>query len=142
MAAASRAALLALLAALPFAARADVLPGEWDIATTVSVSGQAGSVGPLHQTRCLDATQAANPGALFGPLAGAGAGCSLSDKRDNGSSLSFHLTCIGPFAADGSGTVSYGPDRMDGELQLRSSIAGQQFDTRSHVAAHRIGPCQ
>jgi Protein of unknown function (DUF3617) len=137
-----RALALALLAALPLAARADILPGEWDIATTVSLLGQPGSIGPMHQTQCLDAAQAANPAALFGPLSGAAAGCSLSDKRDNGASLTFRLTCTGAFAADGSGTVSYGPDRMDGDLQLHSSIAGQQFDTRSHVAAHRTGPCK
>jgi hypothetical protein len=142
MAAGSRAFVFALLAVLSRAARADVLPGEWDIATTVAVAGQSASVGPLHQTQCLGAAQAASPAALFGPLSGTAAGCSLSDKRDDGSSLTFRLTCIGPFAADGSGTVSYGPDRMDGDLDLRSRIAGQEFDTRSHVAAHRIGPCQ
>jgi Protein of unknown function (DUF3617) len=133
---------LALSLALPPAARADVLPGEWDIATTVAVSGQAGSIGPMHQTECLDASRAGDPSALLGPMSAMGAGCSLSDKRDDGSSLSFRLTCIGPFAADGSGTVSYGPDHADGDLELRSSIAGQEFDTRSHVAAHRIGPCK
>jgi Protein of unknown function (DUF3617) len=132
----------ALLATLARAALADVLPGEWDISTTVAVSGQAGSIGPLHQTQCLGPAQAADPAALFGPLSGAAAGCALTDKRDYGSSLSFRLTCIGPFAADGSGSVSYGPDRMEGDLELRSTIAGQQFDTRSHVSAHRIGPCQ
>jgi hypothetical protein len=130
----------ALLAMLSGAARADVQSGEWDIATTVTVAGQAGSIGPLHQTQCLGAAQAANPEALFGPLSGAG--CLLSHKRDDGSRLSFRLTCNAPFAAQGSGTVSYGPDRVEGDLELRSSIAGQEFDTRSHVAAHRIGPCQ
>jgi Protein of unknown function (DUF3617) len=142
MAGVRRALALALLAALPLAARADVLAGNWDIATTVSVLGQPGSIGPMHQTQCLDPAQAANPAALFGPLAGAGAGCSLSDKRDDGRSLTFRLTCIGPFTADGSGTISYGPDHVDGDLQLKSSIAGQEFDTRSHVAAHRTGPCR
>jgi hypothetical protein len=142
MAARPRALAFALLAAASRCAFADVLPGEWDIVTTVSVSGQSGSIGPMHQTQCLDAAQAANPAGLFGPQASAGAGCTLSDKRDDGSSLSFRLSCIGPFAADGSGAVSYGPDHMDGELRLRGSIAGQQFETRSHVAAHRIGPCQ
>lgn len=132
----------ALLAAASRCAWADVLPGEWDIATTVAVVGQPGTIGPMHQTQCLDAAQAANPAGLFGPQAGAGAGCTLSDKRDDGSSLSFRLSCIGPFAADGSGAVSYGPDHMDGELRLRGSIAGQQFESHSHVAAHRIGPCQ
>jgi Protein of unknown function (DUF3617) len=140
MAAVSRALPLALLALSLRTACADVLAGEWDIATTVSVSGQAGSIGPLHQTQCLGATQAANPEALFGPLSGAG--CLLSHKRDDGSRLSFRLTCNAPFTAEGSGTVSYGPDHVEGDLELRSSIAGQEFDTRSHVAAHRIGPCQ
>ena len=142
MGARSRALAFSLLAAVSRCALADVLPGVWDIATTVSVSGQSGSIGPLHQTQCLNATQAGNPAALFGPMSGAGAGCTLSDKRDDGRSLSFLLTCVGPFAADGSGTVSYGPDQVDGDLQLRSSIAGQEFDTHSHVEAHRIGPCQ
>ena len=132
----------ALLAAASRCAWADVLPGEWDIATTVSVSGQPGSVGPLHQTQCLDAAQAGSPAATFGSLASLGAGCALSDKRDDGSSLSFHVTCSGPIAAEGSGAVSYGPDRMEGELDMRSIIAGQQVATRSHVAARRIGPCQ
>ncbi len=142
MGARPRAFAFALLALMSRNGLADVRPGEWDIATTVSVSGQSASVGPLHQTQCLGAAQAGNPASLFGPLSGLGAGCTLSDRRDDGSRLSFHFTCIGPFAADGSGKVSYGPDRVDGELEMRSTIVGQQFDTRSHVAARRIGPCQ
>ena len=132
----------ALLTAASRCAWADVLPGEWDIATTVAVVGQPGSVGPVHQTQCLGAAQADSPAATFGSLASLGAGCALSDKRDDGSSLSFHVTCSGPIATDGSGAVTYGPDHMEGDLQMQNTIAGQQVTTQSHVAARRIGPCQ
>ena len=142
MAARARALAFALLAAASRCACADVLPREWDIATTVAVLGQSGSVGPVHQTQCLGAAQAGGPAATLGSLASRGAGCALSDKRGDGSSLSFHVTCSGPIAADGAGTVTYGPDHMEGELEMRSTIAGQQVTTQSHIAARRIGPCQ
>jgi len=42
----------------------------------------------------------------------------------------------------GVGSVRYGAASMEADLELSGDAGGQSFATRSHVSAHRLGPCK
>ena len=128
-----------MLAAIPGAARADVEPGSWELSVTTSVDGMPGQIGPIVQARCLTPEDARDPGRGLGP-AGA-SGCDFSNRRDDGNVFSFDLRCAGQVPMRGSGSVRYGAQFMEGDLELAGDAPGQKFATRSHVSGRRVGPC-
>ena len=120
------------------AARADVMPGEWQISTTIAVGGQAAALGPFSQSQCVTAGEAGNPSSLVGAAA---AGCSFSDQRDDGSTMTFRLSCNGLMPATGEGSVHYGPRHFDGELMLHAKVGSEAVDTHAVIRAQRTGDC-
>ena len=122
--------LLLLVAALP--ARADIEPGSWEISASGEVQGVKEPVNVV-QTRCLSAEDARNPGRIFG----SGPGCEFTNRRDSGGVFTFDVSCSSQPPVQGSGSVRYGRDSMDGELELKS----EHFSARSRIAARRIGGC-
>lgn len=130
---------IAMLAAVSAAARADVEPGSWELSVTTLMDGMPGQIGPLVQTRCLTPADARDPARVLGP-AGTG-GCEFSNRRDDGNVFSFDLRCGGQVPMRGSGSVRYGAQFMDGELELAGDASGQKFVTRSRVSGRRVGPC-
>ena len=124
---------IAMLAALPTTARADVEPGNWELSVTTTVDGMPGQIGPIVQTRCLTPEEARDPARVLG--------CDFSNRRDDGNVFSFDLRCGGQVPMRGSGSVRYGAQFMEGELELAGDASGQKFATRSRVSGRRVGPC-
>jgi hypothetical protein len=123
-------ALLLLHFALP--ARADLEPGSWEISASTHLKG--GEPVQMTQTHCLSAAQAADPSRLFGS---AGAGCQFTKRSDTGSLFTFEVLCGSQPRMRGSGSVRYGRDSLNGELELTS----EQFTARSRIAGRRLGGC-
>jgi len=129
------------LLALCGAARADAEPGLWEISATLSVANLPGVVGPLVDTRCLEAAEANDPGRLFGPSTGA-QGCKFVNGSDSGSAYSFEVSCEGALALHGRGSVRYGRDFMQGSLDLAGGAGAQPVTTHTEISARRLGPCR
>lgn len=124
--------LLFLLAASP--AWADIDPGNWEIAASTELQGIKEPM-TMTQTRCLSPEDARDPGRLFG--GSPGAGCQFTNRNDTGSVFTFEIACEGPQPLRGSGSVRYGRDAMEGELELKSD----NFLARSRIKGRRIGGC-
>ncbi len=83
---------------------------------------------------------------MFGTLPGAGT-CRFSNRNDTGSRYSFTVSCGGVIPMSGSGSVSYGPQSMNGELVLGAALPSvedgktQTVNTRSELSGRRIGNC-
>ena len=133
-----RCGLMLSILAVAGAARADVEPGNWEVSITTSVPGTAGEIGPVVRTRCLSADDARDPSRVLGP----GGGCEFTDRRDDGSVYTFAIVCGGQMPMRGVGSVRYGAASMEADLELSGDAGGQSFATRSHVSAHRVGPCK
>ncbi len=135
--------LLAALFAPALAAADNIEPGNWEFTVDVHAEGLGAlqpKPGPIVQTRCISAEQAANPAKVLGD-AGARGECQFSNQRDTGSEFTFEVNCTGRIPVHGSGKMRYGAQTLDGDLDLDSDAQGTQFKTRSHVSARRLGPC-
>jgi Protein of unknown function (DUF3617) len=135
--------LLAALLAPVVAAADNIQPGNWEFTVDVHAQGLGAfqpKPGPITQTRCISAEEAANPAKVLGD-AGARGECQFSNQRDTGSEFTFDVQCTGRIPVRGSGTMHYTAQTLDGDLNLNSDAQDLNFKTRSHVSARRIGPC-
>jgi hypothetical protein len=126
--------VLLVLAILTPLARADIEPGNWEIAATTTVQGIREPTS-FTQTRCLTAEEARDPSGLFGPASGAR--CQFTNRNDTGSLFTFEISCGGQPPFRGSGSVRYARDSLEGELELKTD----DFVTRSRIAGRRLGAC-
>jgi hypothetical protein len=135
--------LLAALFAPALAAADNIEPGNWEFTVDVHAEGLGAfqpKPGPIVNTRCISAEQAANPAKVLGD-AGARGECQFSNQRDTGSEFTFDVQCTGRIPVHGSGKMRYTAQTLDGDLDLDGDAQGMQFKTRSHVNARRLGPC-
>ncbi|HET7365243.1 MAG TPA: DUF3617 family protein [Burkholderiales bacterium] len=135
--------LFAVLLAPALAAADNIEPGNWEFTVDVQAEGLGAfqpKPGPIVNTRCISAEQAANPAKVLGDE-GARGDCQFSNQRDTGSEFTFDVQCTGRIPVHGSGKMRYSAQTLDGDLDLNGDAQGMQFKTRSHVNARRIGPC-
>lgn len=130
-----RTLLLALFATA--AAAGDVQPGNWEMTVTLSVEGSSGAMAPVTQTRCLTEAEARDPSRLVGSTA-----CEFTNKRDDGSEMSFDVACGGQLPMRGKGVVRYSAQNVAATLELSADAGGQKLATRSQLSARRLGDCK
>ena len=126
--------LLLLLAGMP--ATADIGAGNWEMTVSTVVGGRPGAT--VTQVQCMKAEDARDPSRLFGSPGG---GCSFSNRQDSGTVYRFEISCPGSVQLTGSGEMRYSRDAMDGDLQLRMKLEGQDTELRTTIKARRLGPC-
>ena len=134
--------LLLLMAVFP-AFAADLEPGMWEFTVNVQAEGlgaMAPKPGPIVNQRCITPEQAANPEKAL-TEAGAKGQCTFSNQRNTGIQFNFDVACTAPFPVQGSGTMRYTAEAMEGDLDLAGDMQGMKFKTRSHINARRLGPC-
>ncbi|MGQ0653735.1 MAG: DUF3617 domain-containing protein [Betaproteobacteria bacterium] len=132
--------LLAFLV-LSTASRADLEPGNWELTATTQVPGSDKPMTLAPTTRCVTAEDAKDPSRLLGQ---SGRACEFSNRRDSGSALSFDVACKGQVPMKGSGSVRYGKDTFEGNLDLTAEgvvIGGQALVMKSRISGRRLGPC-
>ena len=117
-------------------ASADIGEGSWELEITTSMPGGTGSA---KQTQCLRAEDGRDPARLFGSP---GAGCQFTNRRDDGSSYRFDISCTGPTPLSGGGLMRYSREALAGEIALRIGSGAQSVETNTRLRARRIGPCQ
>lgn len=123
------------------AARADVQPGNWEVSATTQVPGSDKPMTMQPATRCVTAEDAKDPTRLLGQSA---RNCEFSNRRDTGSTLSFDVACKGQVPMKGSGSVRYGKESFEGNLDLTAEgvvIGGQALVMKSRLSGRRLGPC-
>jgi hypothetical protein len=136
--------MLAAAAAFPLVvSAAQIEPGNWEFTVNVQAHGLGAlqpKPGPIVNNRCITPEQAANPAKVLSD-AGARGECQFSNERDSGSEFTFDVQCTGRIPVQGSGNMRYGPQTLDGDLNLDGDAQGMKFSTRSHISARRTGPC-
>ena len=123
---------------LPFAARADIDPGNWEMTVTTQMEGMPQPVGPIVRTQCLTAEDSRDPSRVLNPGSGS---CEFSNRRDSGGAYTFDVSCSGQFPMRGTGTVNYGAQSMSAELDLMADVSGKKVGTNSRISGRRLGPC-
>lgn len=126
--------LLFALGLVMLPAHADIEPGNWEISASTTVQGIKEPVS-MVQTRCLTTEEARDPSRLFG--SSSGAKCQFTNRNDTGSVFTFEISCNAQPPLRGSGSVRYGRDALEGELELKT----EQFVTRSRITGRRLGGC-
>lgn len=115
-------------------ALADIEPGNWELTATTQMQGIREPTS-MVQTRCLSAEEARDPSRLFG--ASPGARCQFANRNDTGSVFTFEIACESKHPIRGSGSVRYGRDSLQGELELKA----EHFSASSRITGRRLGGC-
>jgi hypothetical protein len=130
-------AFIAVSTLAAFPARADLGEGSWELEITTMMPGAPAA--PVKQVQCLSAADAKDPANLIGSP---GAGCAFGNRRDDGATFSFDVTCNAGAPLSGSGTLRYARESLDGEIVVRMKQGEQQMEVRSILKAKRLGPCR
>lgn len=136
----TRKALIAFSLGLPFAAAAQVEPGNWELTVTSQMQGADKPIGPLQKTQCFSAQDVKDPGRVLGT----GGGCQFSNRRTSGELYTFDVKCGGALPMSGSGRIRQGSQSFEGELDLAvdsGSSGGSSLGMRTRVTGRRLGPC-
>jgi hypothetical protein len=128
-----------LLLAFSAAAAADLDPGSWELSVTSQMPGMPQPIGPITHTQCVTAEDARDPSRIVGPSSGS---CEFSNQRDSGSQMTFDIACSGQIPMRGSGSVRYGAQSFEADLNLTAEAQGQKIATSSHVTGRRVGECR
>ena len=123
----------ASLLAAPLAALG-VEPGEWELSITTLLTGQP-KPAAASQKRCLTEADARDPSRVLS----AGATCEFTNKSDRGGTFTFDVSCGGLLPVQGSGSVVYTAQALDGNLDLKAKDA--DFHMKTVLKGRRLGPC-
>ena len=122
---------------------AEMSPGLWEITLESRVAGQPGfAPEPFRLRQCLSAADARDPSALLGSMANPGAsGCTYTNKAYSGNNFRFSMQCVGTFAIQSQGEVSFTADTMSGNITAVANVGGEKTELSNKVSAHRLGGC-
>jgi len=138
-----RTLIFLMVLSTPVLAAGDIEPGMWEYTVNVQAEGLGGLApkpGPIVNQRCITPEQAKNPEKAL-TEAGVKGQCTFSNQRNTGIQFNFDVACTAPFPVQGSGTMRYTAEAMEGDLDLAGDMQGMKFKTRSHINARRLGPC-
>jgi Protein of unknown function (DUF3617) len=130
--------------ALAGVARAeDIAPGLWELTLEASVESDPGfQPGPMSSNQCITTQGARDPGALLGPITGAGAtGCSYSEQSYVGEEFRFTMQCSGTLELKTTGTVTFSATTLRGLMTTSSAIDGKTVQFKSVLVGHWLGEC-
>jgi hypothetical protein len=132
-----RTVLFVVFALTFFPARADIGEGSWEVEITTLMPGAP--AGSFKQVQCMSAADAKDPANLIG---GTGPGCAFSNRRDDGSTFRFDVSCTSGAPLSGGGELRYTSDTLNGEIAVRVKQGEQAMEVRSLIKARRLGPCR
>lgn len=127
----------AVLALVFLPAHADLGEGSWELEITTVMPGKP--PGAVKQVQCMSAIDARDPAYLIG---GPGPGCAFNNRKDDGSTFSFDVACTGAAPLNGSGTLQYSREALNGEIVVRMKQGEQSLEVHSIIKAKRLGPCR
>lgn len=136
----AQASLILLLACVMQGTQAaEPKPGLWEFSVVTSIEATSQQFGPYHRNQCLTQEDLKNPEKL---LADTGTvNCSYGDKKFQGNRFSFAISCGGELTMNGSGSVTYDTDQLEGEVDLTTDMQGIEVVTHSQVSGARAGDC-
>jgi hypothetical protein len=115
-------------------------PGLWNLTVTTTPDGGGKPIGPFYRSQCLSQEDIRDPEQLF---AESGMDdCTFNGKKQQGSRYDFTLQCGGSLPMSGQGTVNYGAESFEGELNLVTEIQGLDLATTTIASGQRVGECQ
>jgi hypothetical protein len=137
---------LALAPSVKSLAQADIQPGEWELTVEINAPGEAGIRMQQPIRQCLSQADARDPSRLLTGAANPTAGnCSFSDKRESSGHLEFSVSCQGPLAVTGRGSIDFTPTTLQGSLilDLNAGASGVQLPTgiTNRISGRRVGNC-
>jgi hypothetical protein len=122
---------------------ADISPGLWEISMETRVASDPGfAPEPFRVKQCLTADDARDPARLLGSMANPGAtGCTFSERKYTGDTLTFAMQCTGGYGIVPRGQVTFTSDTMSGNITATANVGGQNVELQNKVSARRIGGC-
>lgn len=134
------AALLAVSAAVQ---AADLMPGLWEITMVTRVAGAEGyAPAPVSLSQCVTERDAQDPSRLIGGFSNPGAtDCTYTEKSYSGSTFRFAMQCGGSLGLVSKGSVTFGPQQFNGNIDVSADLGGQSTAFRNQISGRRLGGC-
>jgi len=111
-------------------------PGKWEITTETEMVGMSGmTVPPVTHVQCLKKDD------LVPQSNEASQECQVTDIEQDGDTVSWKIVCSGQNGQmDGTGTVTYRGDSMEGTMDMVIKGAGMRI--KNKISGRRIGDCE
>jgi hypothetical protein len=127
-------------------AQGDIQPGMWELSVEINAPGETGFKMQQPIRQCLSLADAKDPSRILNGAANPSAGnCSFPDKRESSGHMDFSVSCQGPLAITGRGSIDYTPTTLQGSLTLEfnASALGVQLPSGidNRISGHRVGDC-
>jgi hypothetical protein len=111
-------------------------PGRWESTVQIEMPNMPVKIPPQTTTRCVTKEQAENAENLIPKTGEKRGGCTYSDVKVEGSTMSWKMTCE-KSGMTGSGTTTYHGDTYEGSMQLK--INDQEMSAR--MTGKFLGEC-
>jgi hypothetical protein len=113
--------------------------GNWEITSTMEMEGMpSGGAVPMKYAQCLTSKDAVpkNPETVKG--------CTIKSMKAEGNTVTWTMRCEEQGAAiDGSGTVTYSSDTMQGTIKMTlNDPEGGKIQMTQRMSGKRIGDCK
>lgn len=114
----------------------DIKPGKWEFTTQAEMVGMPDmNIPPTTHTQCVTMET------LVPQSDGASQECQLSDVTVAGNTVSWKIVCGGQGGQmEGTGTVTYTGDTMEGLMDLK--VAGAAMQVKTTIKGKRLGECE
>lgn len=97
---------------------------------------------PRETALCLEEGDARDPGRLLAAIPVPQTACRIENFRIDGNDLSWKADCSGRYRGRAEGTLSFSPDRAEGQLRLGvEDSRGAAHDVRYRIDGKRTGSC-
>jgi Protein of unknown function (DUF3617) len=121
--------------ALPTFAASPVKSGKWQTTIEMEMPGMPMKMPPMTHTQCITKEQAEEATAGI-PKGKNEAGCTFSDVKVDGSTISWKMTCEKQ-GMTGNGTVTYADDTYTGKMDMK--VADREMHMK--YSGKRLGDC-
>lgn len=103
--------------ALPLFAGHLAKPGRWQTTVQMEMTGMPGKMPARTVVTCVTKEQAEKPENLIPKAGDKRGGCTYTDVKVDGSSISWKMTCDNGMAGDGK--ITYSGDSYDGSMHMK-----------------------
>ena len=133
--------LVAFISAPMMALAAGMQPGLWEITSSTEMSSMNVKMPSQTFQHCYTPADVADAKNIV-PKDPKSNQCRAADIKKSGDTVSWKMTCNGPHAMTGSGTITYGDDSYSGVMRMNMAGAGgMAMDMTQKYSGKRLGDC-
>ena len=118
-------------------ALAEMRPGLWEATMTMEMPGMPMAMPPITRSNCVKAEDLGKT-----PPIPADSNCKFGEYKNDANGASWTMSCTGPNAMSGSGSIKYSGDTYSGAMTMQMTRpGGPPMNVKQTMTGKRLGDC-